>query len=349
MAALKIGSWPGRGGVRNPFIEIFMDALAEAGAEPVSVNSFYDCIPGSLDALVFHWPQFMLRGGALRRAATAQRIVALIDRHRRAGTRVIWLLHDLDPHDMRAGPETLVWRWFVGRLARRLDAFLTLSPGTRTAIAAQPRFAGLTSDWAWHPHYPGAAVSPEDRRAVREDLGFGPEDRVVGCLGEVLRYKGLDELMQVFLGQGEPRLKLLMGGPPVAADLVERLHAMGDADPRVRFVFERLPDAAYRRLVGACDLCVFSYRKYTHSGAMVYALSAGRRILTPSTPFADSLAAALGRDWVETHEQPLTGDRLLRAAFAPEPAALPDLGAFAPDRLATKILALARKEPPGAG
>ena len=51
---------------------------------------------------------------------------------------------------------------------------------------------------------------------------------------------------------------------------------------------------------------VAPFRRYLHSGSIVHALSAGRPVLTPATPFALSLAAELGRpDWLQTYAGPL--------------------------------------------
>ena len=50
---------------------------------------------------------------------------------------------------------------------------------------------------------------------------------------------------------------------------------------------------------------VAPFRRYLHSGSIVHALSAGRPVLTPATPFATSLAAELGRpDWLQTYAGP---------------------------------------------
>ena len=80
---------------------------------------------------------------------------------------------------------------------------------------------------------------------------------------------------------------------------------------------------------------VAPFRRYLHSGSIVHALSAGRPVLTPATPFATSLAAELGRpDWLQTYAGPLTaGD----ARAARRPGTALDLGPLAPAKAAARL------------
>src|SRR5690606_4502061 len=85
-------------------------------------------------------------------------------------------------------------------------------------------------------------------------------------------------------------------------------------------------DADFRAALGACDVVAAPLRTYLHSGSIVHALSAGRPVLTPATPFSESYRGLLGADWVRTYDTALTPDLLVRQA--PPPASPPDLSAL---------------------
>jgi hypothetical protein len=80
---------------------------------------------------------------------------------------------------------------------------------------------------------------------------------------------------------------------------------------------------------------VAPFRRYLHSGSIVHALSAGRPVLTPATPFASSLAGELGRpDWLQTYEGGLTPATLAAASAPGTPL---DLSPLAPEAAARRI------------
>ena len=91
---------------------------------------------------------------------------------------------------------------------------------------------------------------------------------------------------------------------------------------------------------------VAPFRHYLHSGSIVHALSAGRPVLTPATPFALSLAAELGRpDWLQTYAGPLdAGD----AGERPGRLDALDLAPLAPATAARRLRRfLEPSRPPG--
>jgi hypothetical protein len=74
---------------------------------------------------------------------------------------------------------------------------------------------------------------------------------------------------------------------------------------------------------------------------MVYALSAGRPVLTPATPFSESYRALLGADWLRLYQGALTPDLL--AAQLPASEAGPDLAALDGIAVGAKAAAFFRK------
>jgi hypothetical protein len=91
--------------------------------------------------------------------------------------------------------------------------------------------------------------------------------------------------------------------------------------------------------LAAVDLVVLPYHSTLHSGALVHALSYGRVVMTPSSPFAEDVAAAVGADWVICYREKLTPALFERRSM---PAGGPDLAALQPAALGRKAAAFYR-------
>ncbi|MTH65247.1 glycosyltransferase family 4 protein [Paracoccus shanxieyensis] len=125
-------------------------------------------------------------------------------------------------------------RWLV----RRQDALIATSPQAASYLErpATVILHGVDLD-VFHP--------APDRAALRDRLGFAPEDIVIGCFGRVRAQKGVDLLVQAALRlfPDRPRARLIFSGrvtPDNQAftdDLKARIAAAGLSD-RIRFLGE---------------------------------------------------------------------------------------------------------------
>ena len=117
-------------------------------------------------------------------------------------------------------------------------------------------------------------VSPEERQRLREELGFAPEDFVVGILARIEIYKGhgtLLEAVRELAGEGR-RVKLLVAG-------------QGSFEPELRLRCADLPPDTVvfagfvervERVLGAMDLQVnASYESETSSLSLLEGMSMG--------------------------------------------------------------------------
>lgn len=339
-APFVLGSWPGVESDHNRFLPILLGALE---AEGVRVASFPDSRDirmdgpaGPLDALILHWPDKVFweaKGSAGAAALMAGLLARLAARPRR--TRLVWMVHDLQPHDGRWF-KRLAWPPYAAALARMADGAITLSSGTRaTVTAAYPALAGKPMEHVWHPAYPGEVLDPEARAAARAALGWGAEVRAYGYCGQLRPYKGVEDLVTAFRALPDPDARLLVAGMPRDGEIAATLAGLAGDDPRITLRLENLSPEAFRAALGACDLIVAPFRHYLHSGSIVHALSAARPVLTPATAFAGSLAAELGRpDWLQTYEGPLTPAALAAAVL---PATPLDLAPLAPAAAARRL------------
>jgi beta-1,4-mannosyltransferase len=299
-SAPVIGCWPGRSFAWNSFPAQFCDAIEAAGCRVVNVED-----PASLtahiDVLHIHWPEQAFWGGTSTMQATFRslRTLRALRRLQASGVRIVWMVHNLKPHELNPG-KALLWRWLSQSVARLADGFMTLSPATVPVVRAEFRsLAGKPFAAAWHPIYPRLPDLPE-RGACRAGLGIATDKRLFVMPGLLRRYKGAEELIAAFCANAPANARLLIAGKCDDEALATTLRDMASRDNRITLAIERFEDHAFARMLVAADAVILPYRNYLHAGSIVHALSYARPMITPASPFASGLAALVGAQWVRT-------------------------------------------------
>lgn len=315
---LRVGSWPGPGFRDNPLIAGLCASLGDAGALVADIEDPAVVEPGTLDVLQIHWPEQIFWQG-LPRTVTMHRawaVVCALTRLKAQGTCIVWMVHNLAPHDGLRW-QRLLWRPYRDAIARLADGFLTLSPSTLQLVRdAIPGLSRKPCQFVWHPAYPVTSGAESQRAITRAALGFSPSTRVLACLGHVRPYKGVEGLLEVFRDcPGD--LGLVIAGAPRDESFAHFVTAKAGNDPRIRLFLRALPDERYGALMAAADEIVAPFTDYLHSGSIVHALSAGRRVCTSGTPFAHDLASLVGGDWLRFYEPPLTPAFLTEGGLLP--------------------------------
>ncbi len=159
----------------------------------------------------------------------ARLVAKLATRPRR--TKLVWMVHDLRPHDGRWF-KRLTWPSYAAVMARLADASLTLSEGTRAAVAAAyPALGRKPMEHLWHPAYPDEALTPAARTTARAGFGWTGDERVYGYCGQIRPYKGVEDLITAFMGLADQNARLLIAGRPQNAALAEALRSLSRERP----------------------------------------------------------------------------------------------------------------------
>jgi glycosyltransferase involved in cell wall biosynthesis len=122
--------------------------------------------------------------------------------------------------------------WFERRVMKRSDGWIAFGRSAADAMAAKPSFAGKPS----RVIPPGVDIgsfkpNPAARAAIRQQLGWSEDARVVGYLGRFVPQKGIHVLLDAFRSAREKWHALFVGGGPLLGD-IERLQ--GSFPDRVR-------------------------------------------------------------------------------------------------------------------
>lgn len=331
---VRVASWPGPSFRENAFIEIFCEALRRQGIEVVDVPAPRRADPLSFDILQIHWPEQILWGrGSLAAVANGVLTLLALRRLQKAGIRLVWMVHNLQPHD--ASPvELTIWRRFSRALARMVDGYATLSPATLPIVREHFPFAqGAASVAVHHPSYTVPAALP-NRAAAKRRWQVPPGPLHLVFVGAIRRYKGIAELAELVAAMPSERLALTIAGRCERAQSRQFEQLAGD-HANVRFHDGFLDDEAFTSLVRAADYVVLPFQLTLHSGSIVHALSLGRAVLTPRTPYAAELAEVVGREWLTLYDAPLTASTL--DALTPAPSDEPRLEALEPAKMGRNL------------
>jgi len=191
---------------------------------------------------------------------------------RRSGARVVYLCHNVLPHERSALDVVLVK---MGLAAA--DGFLVQN---RNDVAVLNHlFPGRPCEWTPHPAYTFFARGAVDRAAARQVLGVdGP---VVLFFGLVRPYKGLDVLLRALaVARRTVPITLLVAGEfyQDRAPYDELVRSLGLTDA-VRIHDHYIPNEAVERYFRAADLVVLPYVAATQSGIAQIALSFERPVV----------------------------------------------------------------------
>ncbi len=180
-------------------------------------------------------------------------------------------------------------------LFEAVDAVLVHSPEARLEAVANGADASTTF---FVPH--GIDVKPQledsERYALRNELGFSPDEKAVVCFGFVQPHKGIEELITSVKDLRAQGLNVCgyVAGRPNTSDpnslqylkSLRQLAAEQGVMPYVKFIDTFLRTEEVTRYLQAADVVLMNYRSghYEASGACSLALGAGALVATSLAP-----------------------------------------------------------------
>lgn len=298
---------------RNPYNFLLYSAMQRAGAD-VAEYSSRALMTSSWDVLHIHWPESLLETRSYRAARWSEiKYTFLLDYVRKRGTKVVWTVHDLKPHDLVfPALENRFW----DAVLDRLDGVTALThSGLDLALQRFPRLSRLPAFVIPHGHYRDQYPCGITRQQARERLGVPPSASVVTYFGQIRPYKNVPRLIECVRGCGEDVRLFVCGRLSKRVDMEQDLRLAAGDDPRIRLLLEFIPDEEVQVYLTAADLLVFPYRDILNSGSALLGLSFDRPVLVPNRGAMQELQQAVGADWVRLYDGDLNTD-VIRDALA---------------------------------
>ena len=267
----------------NPYGNLLADALERQGAEVVFVDRHdTDWLRANADrfeVMHLHWPAHEYqRADAAATEAAMHGFLGELRLARDLGWRVVWTAHNLYPHDRTYHEINRRFRFGLVELA---TALLAHCEAAADAVRAEFR-PSAPIFLIPHGHFIDVLPATVTRDVERAELGIPPDAFAYGFIGNLLRYKGLEELIDAFrVVDGGKDWLLISGGvrPDYAAELRARI---GDHPRIVLRTYDYAPGEAFVRVLQASDVIVLPFRASTTSGSLVQALSWPRPAIVPA-------------------------------------------------------------------
>ena len=285
----------------NPYLKQLYFSLDEY--VDVQLFSWRDALAGNFDVLHVHWPEVLLRSGSPRRQWLRRvALMGVMIRIRFSRRVLVRTVHNLEPHELGSPLEKRLLRL----MNRWTTLFILLVPDTPVPLAHAPYKViphGHYRDWL------ASFVTPST------------EPGRIAYIGLIRRYKGVKELLDVFIGTADehPAWQLRIVGRSEDEYLTSAIIAAAAADARISARLEYVSDADLTYEVGRAELVVLPYLAMHNSGSALLALSVGRPVLVPRNAVTTALQSEVGRAWVKTYEPPLTARDVSDAlGFLPE-------------------------------
>ena len=269
----------------NPYGGRLADALGRLGVdvrfETVLDEAWVGQHVGLVDVLHYHWPSHEYTSPDSDRATTEARMRRFLERldlARELGYRIVWTAHNLYPHDRRYEDLDREFRLELCQLATAILAHCQVA-----ADALRQEFSPAAPIFIVpHGHFIDVLPPSISRENARAEAGIPAEAFVYGFIGNLLPYKGLEDLIASFREAAtDDAWLLLAGGGP--ADYHAQIRRLVGEDPRIVLrQFDYAPGVEFVKVLQAADVIVLPFRASTTSGSLVQALSWPRPAIVPS-------------------------------------------------------------------
>lgn len=311
----------------NAYTGLFANALSDAGARVVEYTWGFRSLSGC-DAVVFHWPDQVIKPGETLSAL--KQILKIAFLKRTHGLKVVWVAHNVFPHDT-GDRRALLSTAFM----KSLDGIVYLSAQSQRLVHDAHRLPRqVVEQVTVHGRYPAPPLTftpPAEHERVR-----------LASIGLVRPYKNLGELVEATRDIDPSAMEVAIVGKRHDATYAAELEASASDNAVLRW---QLSDAIIDQsdLDAAIDWAhgiVLPYRKILNSGSAILALSRARPVLVPAIGSMPELADLVGHDWVRLYAGELDGQVLRDFAAhirSMPPEASPDLSPLSWDRVTSDL------------
>lgn len=281
---------------KNPYANLFASSIR--GHASLRSFSWLTAIFGAYDLVHFQWPEYIFRGSTRTKALLKYVLASLfLLRLKIQNAPVVLTVHNLKPHESG------------NRLEDALMARLDVLVVSRTYLNEDPASDLTAGVVILHGRYPVLELDHSKKKST--DLLF---------FGQLRPYKGIERLIDAFKALPGVDRSLMICGIPEDRIYASSLEERASGDPRVKLMFDYLPDAELHHLISAASVVVLPYHYMYNSGAALLALGHGARVLVPQSGSTSALRRELGSEWVELFGDELSSADLDRCLNKPTPA-----------------------------
>jgi glycosyltransferase involved in cell wall biosynthesis len=291
-----ICSWPGLM-YGNRYMESFRSGFKSLGHYFFPVDMPSNGVVEDAEILFIQFPDVILWRN--RKASREELLLSIVKelislyQWRKNGTKLIWIVHNLYPHDIDEEMRDL-WKIFYYFLGQICHEFASMCPSNELIIRENISSLSLKDyRFFYHPQYQLNSHSTAAISEFRKDFGVSSSDVMIGVLGSIGGYKGLDKVVQAFRKLQRSNIRLLIAGKPRNDEAIALLNEGIAGDSRIILIPQHLDDPYFDLIALACNKIIVPNSDYLNSGAIVYSLCAGKQVLALEKPYARDIYNSL--------------------------------------------------------
>jgi beta-1,4-mannosyltransferase len=342
-APLQVLAFPKSGD--NPFLARFSGVLEAQGAA-VHDFTFRRALARRYDVFHVHWPDsHLLTRSWWRAIGKHARLALLLLFLRSRGTHIVWMMHNLEPHEQNHWLSNWLFaRWFP----RSCTHAIALSQNAKhLAQRLYPPLQHKHIAVIPHGHYRDGAQVAWSRRESRQALQLPQRAFTLLFFGGIRPYKNVPRLLAAFRQLPGEHIQLVIAGLPALGVTAEELQQQAALDPRVSLQLRFIAEADVPKFMAAADLVVLPFDSILNSGSVLLALSHDRAVLAPRLGALPEIQAHVGAHWLRLYDGDISA-AVLGAAIGsstPEEDQRPDLAAFEWQPIAERTMEFYRLRP----
>lgn len=329
----RVLMFPKDGG--NAFLSSYSNSVAAQGAR-VDEFDFVRAFTRKYDAFHIHWPDTHLRTPSWWRAAGKHARLALLCGVLRArGTKVVWMLHNLKPHEKDHWISIRLFPLWFPKACTHVIALT--EAGLVKARQVYPDLKSKRAVIVPHGHYRDAYPAAPSREEARSKLGLAANGFTFLFFGSIRRYKNVPELIARFRELDDADIELVVAGSPFGMEASE-LEAARAGDARIQLNLRFVPDAEVPTYLAASHVAVLPFEDLLNSGSVLLVLSFDRPVIAPRKGALPETQESVGSEWLQLYDGRLTAQLLREAKARPQPQGRPDLSHLNWDAIGKRAL-----------
>ena len=237
-----------------------------------------------------HWTNYILYKAKTLEAAEQRKnqfLAQLFDFLSRGG-KLIWTIHNVLPHKCPYKAQEIELRNIICLAAQKvhvhsasslseLEKYLNI-PKEKLAIVPHGNYVGI---------YPNNIARDE----ARKRFNFAASQTVFLFLGQIRKYKGIDDLIVAFnrVQQQFPNTHLLIAGKPCDRINIEEFEIDQEAKSKITLIERYVPEEELQWFFNAADVTVLPYKKILTSGSLLNAMSFGCPVIAPRVGMTEEI------------------------------------------------------------
>ena len=294
---MKVLVFPNRYGA-NPYFQMFLLGLKDAGIEDVRLLSVLRLRSG-FDAMHLHHPDHAVtQGGWLKSLVLVVALLCIASYARLTGRPVVWMVHDAEPWVRRNALLAL----FMKAITNLTTAYVFLNTSSQK-IFYRNNSEEVRKPFCVIPHsrFQTTLYSAARVREHRQAHGIRDTDILIGFLGSITSYKGLEcvNLIPDQARSGRAVKLAVCGGIDafLPRNYVENILCHRSPEAYVQ-IPKRLTDEELALWIQSSDAVLLSYSGGSNSGMAHNVLSNHGRIIASERPMFQELAERCGPSWI---------------------------------------------------